>query len=455
MLSVRRPVVKEAMIDRVFAAIALIIVLQYQTLLISSVLLDRLLKISLTVLLWTAFRYRRPQWADRPALLLYLALLSTALMGALAATDLSGIWQLAKYASWCIPFTALLLRSRPRSNLQRSTAKVLIAVGVLFSLQGAALVVAVSQDWLGDPSLVTIEKYANQEMQSFGLLGLTNAYGYTATGRYVRAQSWFTEASSLAGFLLPPTFLAWGLFRQERRRRYLLASALCFTGVAATFSLAASIGMATAFVVATLVRTQMRRWPRALTIGMALVSFAFAGQAALWLLDQSHTIFTQQVRQLGITPLARLIGRDPTNPEASSLIRDAFHVESSIALIKAHPFGVGLGFTGTVSEVASPNPVVFWGIVGGIPALGIILGLHSWLFFARAMPALLSKDALNRSIAAAYVALTVHNLSNGNWISSYYLVVVAMLLLTYDGGIRLMKKQRIRYVVPITAVANE
>lgn len=417
-------------VDRAFVLLLLAFVLQYSTLIIDSLALDRLIKLGALVAMVCGFRYARLRRADAGILLLYAMLFAATAVGALVSADPMGLTQGAKFVLGWAPLPLLLLYKH-RQGLSHRIANAVIVVGVLFSLQAVALVVGVTEDWVSETHTVTIGTRGGMEMPSFGVLGYASAHGYAAYGQqYVRAQSWFSEPSSLAAFLLGPACWAWGLYRRERRRRYLIASAMCVSGLVATFSIAAAICLTAATAMPLLVRSRMRRWPRAVIVGFAIAGLALVALAAQFVLTQSHEVFVNESEKSGITALALMVGRDPNSAESGSLVREAFNLESSLALIRSHPLGIGLGFTGAESDQTSPNAVLFWGVAGGVPALLILSILQAWLFFSRALPALLDPDPLARSAAAAYLAVTVHGLSYGTWASSYYVLVVAMLLIT-------------------------
>lgn len=417
-------------VDCAFVLLLLAFVLQYSTLIIGSLALDRLIKLGALVAMVCGFRYAGPRRSDAVVLLLYGMLFAATTVGALATADLAGLAQASKFALGWAPLPLLLLYKH-RQGLSHRLAKAVIVVGVLFSLQAVALVVGVTEDWVSETHTVTIGTRDGMEMPSFGLLGYASAHGYAGYGQqYVRAQSWFSEPSSLAVFLLGPACWAWGLYRRERRRRYLIASAMCVSGLVATFSIAAAIGLAAATAMSLLVRSRMQRWPRAVIVGFAIGGLALGALVAQFILAQSHEVFVNESDKSEITALARMVGRDPNSAESGSLVRQAFNLESSLALIGSHPLGIGLGFTGAESDRMSPNAVLFWGVAGGVPALLILSTLQAWLFFSQALPALLDRDPLARSAATAYLAVTVHGLSYGTWASSYYVLVVAMLLIT-------------------------
>jgi len=127
-----------------------------------------------------------------------------------------------------------------------------------------------------------------------------------------------------------------------------------------------------------------------------------------------------------------LLGKDSQNPQSASLVRAAFNLDESLQLAETNPLGIGLGFTEDTSDIASPNALLFWLVSGGLPALLILLFLHARLFNRHALPLLASRDPYRRTVAGAYIALTVHGLSNGTWINPIYLLMVGTLILTAE-----------------------
>jgi hypothetical protein len=420
--------------DAVFVGLINLFVLQYSTLVIGSLLLDRAIKLGVVLFLALGFRYTRP---SRPVLLT-LALMAclplSTLPGAFrSGAGAAGMSQALKYllAFSFLPF--MVARAWRRPGLRNVLLWAPVVVGAVIGAQALILSAAVATNAVGVPTLVTIERYHGEEFQSYGLLGFANSITGAAVNEYaVRAQSWFPEASTLGAFLLLPTFLSLGYLRTRRARPLAwLLVLLNLTGLILTFSLAAAIGLCVGLIALLFFSPLARRSSWAFRLAIPVLCALLVYVVGQFLLSQMHLAY-EGAREGAATRVMVLLGKDSQNPQSASLVRAAFNLDESLQLAETNPLGIGLGFTEDISDIASPNALLFWLVSGGLPALLIVFFLQARLFNRHALPLLASRDPYRRAVAGAYVALTVHGLSNGTWINPIYLLMVGTLILTAE-----------------------
>jgi hypothetical protein len=158
----------------------------------------------------------------------------------------------------------------------------------------------------------------------------------------------------------------------------------------------------------------------------ALLRAGFVVMAFLWLstsaLEQTYLIRAAEGRS---SALGYLVGRETDQ----TLVRQAARVGMTLDLLRNRPFGVGLGGTLGTSELTSPSAAIYWIQAGGAPAAAMLIVLYGTLFFSYCLPALRSSMQVNRHVAAAFLGITVHNLSYGNWMAPFYLFSIAAMVI--------------------------
>ena len=100
--------------------------------------------------------------------------------------------------------------------------------------------------------------------------------------------------------------------------------------------------------------------------------------------------------------------------------------------MKKRPIGYGISaneFGGSNNVHTNlANAVIFWLVSGGICGIVAALCLVGYLMLHYVIPALKSDDPLVIAVAEVFVALTIHSLSYGNWISVDFLFITGLLL---------------------------
>lgn len=430
----------------IFIGLVSAFILQYQTYLIHSVLWDRVIKLQALFLLAVCFRYYLPPRRVLFTILLFVLLFGTALAGAASKTDVQGVVQLAKFVLQWMIFPLVLFRFRPGEPLPRRFVHFLVFWGALFAVQAAILSALFFLEIPVSVQVINLIRYHDMPENSFGplgILGYSNAFSSYDNFYLIRPQSWFIEPSTLAAFLLYPLIMAVAFYRAGRAKFWLLIALAVAAGLLSTFSLAGYIATTAAAVVLLLIRpgqTRAKRiWSVVVVILLPLLMLAIAST----ILEKMHDLYREKSATGQWTPLTRALARDPEHRDNRSLVRDAFSVKWTVQTALENPLGVGLGGTLGENENASPNAVLFWLSVGGLPGLFIALALQAQLFFAYALPLLRNRSPVMRGAAGAYIAATVHGLSYGTWVNAGYLVVVAIMILLADTTIRVQQRRRI------------
>ena len=307
--------------------------------------------------------------------------------------------------------------------------------GILVSIQG---ILIEAMNLAGIP--VRIEdvfagKYNTfVHMESHGL-GIAIADGGMLFGKQmIRVSGYYIEPSKFAAFLVIPIFFSWGLYRKDRKKRYkymCILFSICFICV---FSRAGFIALTGAWIVKKIIkghRSAHTDVQRQVTGRRDLLRLFFA---AVLFLAAALALLNLMVALSGRFPEFRVLSAGITNEEGKvNLIRkETVNADDIIALMKKRPIGYGISaneFGGSNNVHTNlANAVIFWLVSGGICGIVAALCLVGYLMLHYVIPALKSDDPLVIAVAEVFVALTIHSLSYGNWISVDFLFITGLLL---------------------------
>lgn len=409
-----------------FTWLLAVIILEYATYLVRSNVSDKSIKIAALSILLCAFPYRHVPHSFRVTILLYMSLLAASVLPSMFTFDVVGLAQATKLALQFVVLPAILFRLSGEQAPPLKLVRLPIIWAVLFAMQATVLFVLVFGNLEPAPSIVRVERLDNMPEMDFGLLGYGNTYTvYETHYRSIRPQGWFLEPSNLAGFLVYPAFVSWGIYRNRRKLHYLFASLICFAGIALAFSLAGYMAVLGAVLSLVILRPAKGRSSRT-TFARRYIGPIILG--ALFLLIANALLKRlYQIPQIAGGP--RILGLLSRNPATDKLFRTYWRFSTVVAILSRNPFGVGLAHTAFQSETTSANPLMFWAASGGILAIIILVCLYWQLFYRYALPCYISRNPIAQSIAAAFVAATIQGFSYGTWISPSYLFAVAMLML--------------------------
>jgi hypothetical protein len=430
--SVRFPRVMPGFQRKLFCILISVFALEYATYLVRPAAVDGIIKVGTLALLAVAFPYYRPARRVLTTFLLFAGLLATALVGSISILDPVGVLQLAKLSTCALVVPLIVLRFRNGAPVPRGLLHTPIAWGLFFATQAVILFTLITLLNVIPPATsVEIGRLENMTETSFGVLGYGNAFtSFTDGSHTIRPQGWMLEPSNLSSFLLYPTLVSFGLFFSTKRKRYLIVALICLAGLAVALSLAGYFSFLAAILMMVVIRPAKRRHHRPrrwLLIGGPLVAGVLFVLIARRMWSYLETLHQRGVEE-GMSQTTYLLGRG-YYPQIGGLVRVTWKLRPMLNLILANPLGRGLGNTLGVSDITSPNALVFWVIAGGVPALIVLVALMWNLFKQYCYPLLVSPVPAFRCVAGAFVAVTVHGLSYGHWLNPFYLVCVSIMIL--------------------------
>lgn len=402
-------------------ALLVLIILEYSIYLIGSNIIDKTIKIIVPIILIIFFKnYRLSK--DRLTVICLYGLLFCCVFH----LDNAGIIQWLKYLLMFLILPIVLLKFPTGKHIPDILIKILILLGIIFSIQALILFFII---WLKipiQPEIITIARYDNMAIASYGILGYVNTIQSPYAGILIsRSQGWFLEPSLLASFLIYPVLVSLGYYLSSNKKRYFVAAVLCLCGLLSTFSLAGFFGLLTGLLVLAIFRIIKDK-------RTGIIAIALSGLIILLLANSiMHSLNNYHTNPEG-SGVKKIIARDPDGP-SGNLFRENYNLPNYLRIIKDNPFGIGLGKTMEAdSEFISANAIVFWFITGGLPAVLVLILLYLKLIFSYCLPLLRQRYWPYSFIAASFIGVTVHNLSYGNWMSPYYLFIVALMILCYD-----------------------
>lgn len=397
-----------------------LIILEYSIYLIGSSMIDKTIKIILPIFLIVFFKnYKLSK--DRIIILCLYILLFCCVFH----FNKAGIIQWFKYILMFLIFPIVLLKFPTGKHIPKILINFLILLGTIFSIQVIFLFIVILFNIPIQSTIITIARYNNMPEVSYGILGYANAIQNPYPGILIlRSQGWFLEPSTLASFLIYPILVSLGYYLSNKQKRYLFTAVLCIFGLLSTSSLAGFFGLLASLVILIIFKVVKKR-------GTRVLALALSGLIILLLFNFIiHNLNDLYTDPQGST-IKKIIARNPDGP-SGNLFRENYKLSNYSRIIEETPFGIGLGHTLGTNEITSANALVFWVVAGGLPAFIIILLLYFRLIFSYCLPLLQQRYLPYACIAAAFIGITTHNLSYGNWMSPFYLFIVALMILCYD-----------------------
>ncbi len=410
--------------QRIFAVVFALFSLEYSIYLIDGIAMDAVIKLGCLAVAVCLLRSAHLPGTYRITLFYYGLLFISALVGSLSHADFVGVLQEIKIV---LPFAFLpIMLSLFRGG--RDTPDFLIRShfpwALLFVVQSLVLFFVIYCNFDYPAHYVDLQRLENMPELSYGILGYANAIGSSARGdRMLRAQAWFLEPSNLAGYLMYPLFVSFGYFLSTRKWRFLVLSLVFCGGFLITFSAAGVIAFMGAIIFLLFFRRGRQQWS-SWTHVKILGAIALLVLAARFYMGYAGAAYVDRDKNALTTVLAR-------DEDNQRVIRSASRVSDTLVLLQTRPLGIGFGSTlGSYgNNTTSPNAAVYWIVAGGIPALLVLILLYRDLFFNYCMPLLRSSFPLHRMIAAAFIGVSIQELSYGRWISPFYLFVVGVMML--------------------------
>ncbi len=423
------------LMNRLFVFSVFMFALEYSLFLVASSLIDVLIKTSsLALLMVFALKpSNRINIEELILLLCYFMLFSSAALPSILTVDTTGGLILIKYLYMFMILPILLVCYRSIQKCDDLLISTFIAIGVLFSVQAIVAFIGVYSGLLDISNITRIQRYDNMEIVDFGVWGFGNAIQTPLLGfKILRPQGWFLEPSLLASFLLLPAFVSIGRYRESRKKIYFRSAFLIFMAILLTLSLAGYFAVVCTVLLLSyskyfyrnLKRIPVIKYSYAIPIFLIFFGIMYSLLNLTYVLndiDQDSVTENQAV-------VAELMARDQDGP-SGNLIREGYKSDNYIDVLKDSPLGVGFGESKS-SELRSGNAFLFWFSAGGVPAVLAIIMMFTYIFLVFCHPLLISQNAVFNAVGASFIGHAIHNLSYGNWIAPYFLIHLAIVVMS-------------------------
>lgn len=244
-------------------------------------------------------------------------------------------------------------------SIANQIARVVSGVGLILSIQSLLLFLLVIFHL--EPSYNLVARYSDTDLfKSYGVLGFLNVN----TGWSLRLQSFFSEPTNFAKFLILPLYYYVWKWRSLKVLKYGIYSLIVGTAILFTFSVTAVISIFVSSVLMLYYRSKQFSLTRIALIFMLGFS-----------LSNAHTLFSSDVDKTRTDLLMSSFQRD----DASSSIRKEF-IDEVINIIEVNWYGVGFvtdNFIGGLLPLAPTR----WLLYGGYIGLVLMVILHIIIFW--------------------------------------------------------------------------
>ena len=310
-----------------------------------------------------------------------------------------------------------------------------IVYGTIVSLQGIALgllkffeyPLASKNLWVGKAEIM-MRYYA------YGL-GSVRSWGKIAERTLWRIYGHYTEPSRFAGFLILPICFCFGLYKETRKKRYMMSMILMLICLIFTMSRAGYVSLLCAILFFSFMNSNKKRRGNDHTSTYDIMKLIFIAViaiiGALFLL-QFLAILSDLFPGL---PLS--VGIWNHSGKVTLLRPETIDLAFILPLLLKRPYGYGFGISihgHGAFDTNLANAVAYWACSGGIVAIIILLILN--LFIKYCIPCLKSDDHVKCGIGMAFTALTVQGLAHGNWSGPDYMIMVGLLVLIKNRQIK-------------------
>lgn len=429
----------------IFSSMIWIFALEYALYLIGDVYWDRVIKVSAFLLVLIFFK-RSPNAirnSEKNILLIFYLLLLTLLVPAILNGDESGFYQWSKFAMMTLIFPILLMDGHTFQGKDDSLSSLYIWLGLAFSIQAITGFLAIRWNLLDISNIVEMDRRPDVPQIDLGLLGFGNAIQPPVFGvRTMRPQGWFLEPSILSAFLLFPLFRSFGEYLESSRVQYLLSSLIMFIALFLTVSLAAYLAIIATILFALLSRPLYQLVKNIKIIKYAycvviLLIFFLCASGLMKGLNKANEINKKELSESSVVALT-MFARDSKGP-SGNLVREYDRVGGYLKILSSNPAGIGLSHTLGMNSWGTANAFFFWIISGGVPALLLLAVFFGYVFVYFCHPLLVSENSVYKFIAASFIGHSIQHLSYGNWLAPFFLIHLAILIMTCRQLIQKMK----------------
>lgn len=282
----------------------------------------------------------------------------------------------------------------------------------------------------------------------FGIpLGVYATWGSLIGTDLLRIQGFYIEPSKMAMFLIISIFFAWGLYRQTMNSMYRYALWICIGCFILTMSRAGFVAIIASLIVKkfyyksnaekkdfTVPKTTIIDLLKLISIATVIVIVAVI--VLILMVELSKSYPELNFLYEGITNVSS--GR-------ANLIREET-VDTALIfeglLNQPYGFGFANNLHGSVSSVLDTNlanAFFFWLVTAGLlgAAIAVFIILFAMIYYA--IPCVKSKEPIKVAVGLSFFGLMIHSLSYGSWMTSEFLMIMAIMLVIYNKNTNIVK----------------
>ena len=424
--------------EGVFIISIFTLILEYQTTLVHTFFVDRVIKILAILFLILFFKNIRENLENiyvRRTFRMYLALSSLMIFSTVFNLSFLGVVYLFKYYNVLLIVLLLLLQVNPQYFSDR-IIKLPILIGAVLS---AISVIFWFIVYFGfEPQLLFVSSERVARISSYSYLwGDMNYIGLL--GGFSRACGFFWTPNSYGNFLIFPAFVSFGYFILKKRFIYLFISILCFATIFLTFALS-----------------------------ILLASIAAISSSIFFLLCSRIKVAKKSPFASGIicslVALMVMMGvmqhYSNKNMESQSVVfrGGSYGTIFYFIMVSAgdivpdinKPFGHGLAYQRDGKDYTAQFGFVRWIVLLGYPGLMFFLVFITYMFKVHVFPALMyNPHRIEYYVALAFLAQTICEVEEGSWLSPPYLFTTAMLILLKTYEFKEWKSFRHKMPIPL------
>jgi len=426
--------------ESVFILSIFTLILEYQTTLVHTFFVDRIIKIVAILVLVLLSKNGRENlnnvYIQRTSKM-YLILSLLMVVSTLFNLSVLGVVYLFKYYTVLVIAFLLLLQVNPQYFSDR-IIKFPILIGAAFSVISIIFWIIVYFGF--EPQFIFVSSERVARLSSYSYLWGDMSY-IGIPGGFSRACSFFWTPNSYGNFLIFPAFVSFGYFKLKNRLVYLLISVLCFSTIFLTFALTillasiAAISLSTIFLFGSKINVVKKSPFMSGIIGSLLALMILIG------VMQYYSIKNMESQSLVF------------RGGSYGTIFYFFNVSTSDIVPDINkPFGHGLAYQRDGKDYTAQFGFVRWIVLLGYPGLIFFLVFIIYMFKIHVFPALMHKQRqIEYYVALVFVAQTICEIQEGSWISPPYLFTTAMLILLKKYEFKEWKSFRHNLPVPLNS----
>lgn len=342
-------------------------------------------------------------------------------------TIISGVRMALSYILPIIMYICVINYGEKEKYMSKTIWRIPIWFGLFISLLGILNFFLRFTGYPLESTVTYVEKFGNNmEFFQFGL-GVSSSWGELAGKTMYRVQTYFIEPSKMAMFLLIPLYLSWYSFKESKKLFALVEFIILLFAFLLTMSRAGILAFIGSYLLGAIIkrkRTTLKRatckdLKRLVLSGMV---FVIGAVCFVYVLVYFSEFFPDmEFLFVGITD---------ENGKANLIRNETVSTSFILNQFVSNPLGSGFGSILELNKVTNlANAFILWLVIGGIPAVVILIFLMWKLLMHYYIPGINSYDGVQHAFASAFMALTIHSLSYGTWMTSEYLLTIAGMVL--------------------------